>query len=421
MTPRRWCFLTTFYPPFNFGGDGIDVQRTARALARRGHQVTVIHDIDAYEWVSGSRGLEPSSADDGVEVVGLKSGLGMLSPLLTHQLGRPVAHGRAIASLIQARGTDVIVFNNMSLVGGPGLLSVPSTALKVYVAHEHWLICPTHVLWKFNREPCDGRACLSCVLRHRRPPQMWRYTGAIARHAADVDLFIARSEFSRTKHREFGFERPMSVLPYFVPGEMAAEPALPTGPRPHERPYFLYVGRLTRLKGLDAILPAFARYADADCLIVGDGEEERALRAQAAGNPRVRFVGRVPNDRLGPFYAHAIAALAPSRGYETFGLVIIEAFQNGTPVIARGIGPFPEIVNTSGGGVLFEDEAGLLAAMTRLQHDAAGRQAMAVNGYRACRQHWSEDVVIDRFLAMVDEASVVRGPDRAESNDGAGR
>jgi hypothetical protein len=52
MAGLRFCSLTTFYPPFNFGGDGIDVQRTARALAARGHHVTVIHDVDAYQWLS---------------------------------------------------------------------------------------------------------------------------------------------------------------------------------------------------------------------------------------------------------------------------------------------------------------------------------------------------------------------------------
>lgn len=53
-------FCLTFYPPFNFGGEGIDVQRTARALVRRGHQVTVIHDVDTYQWLAGVRmALEP--------------------------------------------------------------------------------------------------------------------------------------------------------------------------------------------------------------------------------------------------------------------------------------------------------------------------------------------------------------------------
>ena len=47
--PLRFAFLTTFYPPYNFGGDGIGIERLAHGLVRAGHEVTVIHDADAYE------------------------------------------------------------------------------------------------------------------------------------------------------------------------------------------------------------------------------------------------------------------------------------------------------------------------------------------------------------------------------------
>jgi glycosyltransferase involved in cell wall biosynthesis len=91
----------------------------------------------------------------------------------------------------------------------------------------------------------------------------------------------------------------------------------------------------------------------------------------------------------------------PSRGYETFGIVLIEAFRHGTPVIARRIGPFPEIVEQSGGGLLFTNGDELAGAMTRLQTDSATRNAMAARGYAACRERWSEEVVIGRFLDLI--------------------
>ena len=400
----RFGFFTTFYPPFNFGGDGVDVQRTANALVARGHDVTVVHDVDAYQWLSGRR-LPPAPRDQaGVEVVGLRSRFGVAAPFLVHQLGHPVAHRGALRRLMRDRQFDVVVFHNASLIGGPGLLSFGGDALKVYVAHEHWLVCPTHVLWRFNREPCDGRACTRCVLSYRRPPQAWRYTGALERRLGEVDLFIARSEFSRRKHRDFGFPRPMAVLPYFLPGPFPDRPEPRTPDRPHDRPYFLFVGRLERIKGLDAVLPAFRRYPDADLLVIGDGEEAAALRAMSEGQPNVRFLGRVPNHDLAPYYQHALATIVPSRGYETFGIVLIEAFRHGTPVIARRIGPFPEIVETAGGGALFSTDDELLAAMRRLQDDAAHREACAATAFRACAERWSEAVVIDRFLGMVREA-----------------
>jgi hypothetical protein len=55
----RFCFLTTFYPPYNFGGDGIGIQRLARGLARQGHHVTVVHDVDAYRLLH--KGAEPAA------------------------------------------------------------------------------------------------------------------------------------------------------------------------------------------------------------------------------------------------------------------------------------------------------------------------------------------------------------------------
>ena len=48
MTKLRIAMLTTFFPPYSFGGDAIAVSRLATALAKSGHDVTVIHDIDAF-------------------------------------------------------------------------------------------------------------------------------------------------------------------------------------------------------------------------------------------------------------------------------------------------------------------------------------------------------------------------------------
>jgi glycosyltransferase involved in cell wall biosynthesis len=410
--PLRFCLPTTFYPPYNFGGDGIDVERLARALTTRGHHVTVVHEVDAYQSLA-RKPLSPAApASNGIEVVSLHSRLGIVSPLLTQQAGRPVLHRRRLERLFRDQPFDVVTFNNVSLVGGPGLLSFGGDAVKVYLAQEHWLVCPTHVLWRHNREACAGPQCLRCVLAHHRPPQLWRYTGYLHRQLHHVDLFVARSEFSRRKHREFGFPRPMEVLPYFLPGAFPEQAPASQGSSPHPRPYFLFVGRLERIKGLATIIPVFARYADADLLVIGDGDEAEALKALAAGNPHIHFLGRVANTELGRYYQHAIAAIVPSVGFETFGIVLIEAFRYQTPVIARRIGPFPEIVEQSGAGELFENDDELLAAMRRLQQAPERRADLGARGYRACRERWSEDVVVSRFLELVAEAAQDRAARR---------
>ena len=405
MSGLRFAFLTTFYPPYNFGGDGIGIQRFARGLARAGHHVTVVHDADAHAILRRGPEPAPGSEPEGVEVVTLSSRLPMLSTLLTQQLGRPVVNGRRIARILDEGRFDVINYHNASLVGGPGLFRYGS-ALKLYMAHEHWLVCPTHVLWRHGREVCTGRECLRCQLSYRRPPQAWRATGYLERAGREVDAFIAMSEFSRAKHREFGFPFDMEVVPYFLEDE-AAEPA--SGERPHERPYFLFVGRLEKIKGLDDVIPLFRDYEGADLLIAGDGEYADALRARAAGIDRVRFLGRVPLEDLRRYYEHATALVVPSVCFETFGIIIIEAFRQGTPVIARRIGPFPELVERSGGGRLFETEAQLRAAMEGLASDDSLRRGMAERARAAFARHWSESAVIPRYLDVVRRVAERRG------------
>jgi glycosyltransferase involved in cell wall biosynthesis len=403
MRPLRFCFLTTFYPPYHFGGDAIGIQRFARGLVARGHEVTVVHDVDAHVMLSNAQpaGAEPEA--DGVATIPLRSGAGALSSLLTQQLGRPVLNGRRIRRILDDGRFDVVNFHNISLVGGPGLLSYAEGSVRLYMAHEHWLVCPSHVLWRHGRELCTGRECLRCVLHYRRPPQAWRYTGYLERQLDNVDAFIAMSEFSRRKHQEFGFPRDMEVLPYFLPDD---EPErTPRGAPPHPRPYFLFVGRLEKIKGLDDVIPLFRDYRGADLLVAGDGEYAATLRAQAAGMDRVRFLGRVPMDTLRSYYEHALALIVPSVCFETFGIILIEAFRHTTPVLARRLGPFPEIVEQAGGGELFETQAQLLDAMRRVQEDRAYRDRLARAGRRAFESYWSEQAVIPRYLDIVRRAA----------------
>lgn len=405
----RFCHLTTFYPPHSFGGDAIGVQRLAGALARRGHHVTVVCDVDAYNALHP--GIEPATDTEpgGVRVIRLHSGLGILSVLLTHQVGRPVANSRTIARLVDVEGFDVINFHNVSLIGGPGLLRM-GRGVKLYSAHEHWLICPSHVLWRHNREPCTARQCLRCVLRYRRPPQAWRYTGALARAARHVDAFIAMSDFSRAKHREFGFDPEMEVVPYFVPdGPPAPFAAPPNVLSPHARPYFLFVGRLETIKGLHTIIPVFRDYSSADLLVAGEGSQGGELRRLASGYRQVHFLGRLSYTELDRYYRHAIAMIAPSLGFETFGIILIEAFAHATPVIARRIGAFPEIVTLARGGELYSTKDELLGAMRRLQEDPVYRARLAGNAYEAYHAHWTESVVLPRYLAVVRRAAARRG------------
>lgn len=406
MQSLHILMFTTFYPPYSFGGDAIGVQRMARALARRGHQVTVVHDRDAYLNLGGKLPSDAGMTDDGVRAIGLQSRTGLLSNLVTQQTGRPVFHARKITEITNERPWDIVWYNNISLIGGPGLLD-HGDGLKLYEAHEHWLVCPTHVLWRYGREVCDKRDCLRCVLSYHRPPQLWRRTGYLDRQLDKIDLLVAKSEFSRAKHAEFGLRQNMEVLPYFLPEPKVDQaPATSSHLRSsHLRPYFLFVGRLEKIKGLQDVFPAMDRYPDADLLILGDGDYADTLKAQAKGNLRIQFLGRKPPEELDAYYRGAQALIVPSVCYETFGIILIESFRLGTPVIARDLGPLPEIVRKANGGMLFKTEDDLVAAMARIQHEPGVRATLARSAQAAFKQYWSEDRVLAEYGAALARAA----------------
>lgn len=408
MNGLRFAMVTTFYPPHHFGGDAVFIRRLVHALARRGHRVDVIHDADAFRLLHP--GAEPAPLDEpsGVTVHRLESRFGTLSCLATQQLGRPLVHGRRIREILDGRDFDVVHFHNVSLVGGPGVLQY-GRGVKLYMAHEHWLVCASHVLWRHDRELCTGRQCIRCQLHFRRPPQLWRHTGLLERELHHVDAFLSPSAFSVAKHRELGFPREMEVFPYFLPDlDSGAEAPEPHG-EPDERPYFLFVGRLEKIKGVEDLFPHFGDDAPADLWIVGTGEHEAALRGAAAGLSRVRFLGRRSPEALRSIYRGALGVIVPSVCYETFGIILLEAFREEVPVIARALGPLTEIVEESGGGLLFRTPGELRAALHRMAGDAALRATLGRAGHEALRARWTERVVLRQYFEIIRRVASARG------------
>ena len=406
MSAMKIALINTFYPPYNFGGDGVYVRRFAHALARLGCDVCVLHDAETFKALAPKPlgDLAPLDEPPGVLVTRLESELGPLSTLLTHQTGRPVAHGRAL-KIFFSQSFDVTHFHNVSAVGGPGILSMGS-GVRLYTAHEHWLVCPTHILWRHNREVCDRRECVKCQAVYRRPPQLWRYSDFLKRQTAHIDAFIALSRSSAENHRRFGFEPEMRVLPSFLPDA----PAPPARPQPSEtRPYALFVGRLEKLKGLQDVIPAFKRRSDLDLVIIGDGDFRGELEAIAGGVPNIRFLGKRSPDELDDFYRGAAAVILPSVCYEVFPLVALEAFRAGAPLVARNLGPFPEIAEMSGAGLLFDRPDEAAAAVGRLVGDPMLRREMGERGRRAFETHWSEKAALGAYFNLIAEIAARKG------------
>jgi glycosyltransferase involved in cell wall biosynthesis len=404
----RIAMVTTFYPPLNFGGDGQYVRRLAHALAARGCEVEVIHDADAWRVVGGKKGTLPPVEPEppGVTVHRLESRNPLVSTLLTQQLGKPVTHGAEIRRLL-SRDFDVIHFHNVSLVGGPGVLPL-GDAIKLYTAHEHWLVCPNHVLWRHNKELCVGRECLKCSIAFKRPPQLWRQTDLLERSVEHVDAFIALSRSVAENHRAFGFQTPMTELASFLPDSEVKRPKVKP-PKRAGRPYFLFVGRLEVIKGLQDVIPLFDDSLPADLVIAGAGNYEAELRAIAGNRPSVKFLGHVDPAALPALYQGSRGLIASSLCYEVFPMVALEAFRDSVPIVARRLGPYPQIVEESGGGLLFGDEAELREALFALVQNDTLRRELGAAGRRAVETHWSEETAMAGYFALIHRLAVARG------------
>jgi glycosyltransferase involved in cell wall biosynthesis len=396
--------LTTFYPPWSFGGDAIQVQRLSEALAERGHEVTVVHSLEAYRALTLDRPAARTSA--GVNVVPIASRLGPISPLATYLTGRPVLARRQLERALDDR-FDVLHFHNPSLLGGPELLAM-GRGVKLYTLHEQWLVCPTHVLWKYRRRVCDRPHCVRCTLSYRRPPQPWRLGGLLARSVAGLDALIAPSDTTARLHERFAELVPIERLDHFLPDPSGSRASSRPDPS-HERPYFLFAGRLESIKGIEGLVEFFRTPRAGDLFIAGSGALEATLRRRARNMTNVRFLGWLGQDRLAELYGDALAVILPTLGHESFPLVLLEAFARRTPVVARRFGAQGELLEASGAGFSYESEAELDGALERLAADPSLRRALGELGRSAYERRWTPQAHLSRYFSLIGRLARERG------------
>ena len=234
----KFRMITTFFGAHSFGGDAAYVDRLSQALCRRGHEVHVYYCVDAFNAVRGDHPLRPYTPPPGLHLHPLRAGSGILSPLATQATGFPLFKTAELREALDDPDTDVVHFHNISLVGGPGVLGLGTNrrAVRIMTAHEHWLICPMHLLWKYDRRPCDAPNCVSCCLKGGRPPQVWR-SGRRSSGGCAISMpsfFPSRHALEEHRRRGFGEHVPLVHVPYFLPDGWSGgiEDQAPRSPRP---------------------------------------------------------------------------------------------------------------------------------------------------------------------------------------------
>ncbi|MBW2045840.1 MAG: glycosyltransferase family 4 protein [Deltaproteobacteria bacterium] len=168
------------------------------------------------------------------------------------------------------------------------------------------------------------------------------------------ELIITPSRFIIDMHREYGFFKKVNakVIPYFI--EIKEKVAREFDSRGKEMFDILYVGRLSKEKGIDVLIRSF-RELKGNFLrldIVGDGPENKFLKELAMEDKRVIFYGKVKDCEIDEFYKGADVVVVPSVWYENFPTVVLEAVSFGVPVIGSNIGGIPEQIQDGSNGFL---------------------------------------------------------------------
>jgi len=412
VEPLSIVHVTTFYPPHTFGGDGVHVQRLAQALARRGHEVSVVYAPGAFSLLS-SRGSdhqvdighEPGGASE-VAVHPLGGMSGKLEAMLVQQTGRPVLYRSELRRFLEGpdgRSPDVIHYHNVSLVGGLGVLGM-GRSVKLYTPHEYWLVCPTHLLFRYNREICRDKTCIRCTLRSRTPPQFWRSTGLRDRSLSEIDSFVFPSYLTESVHRQHGIDGAGLVMHHFLPDEYLAAAEGKGGRQDDAEPFFLYVGRLDAVKGVEPLVRHFAEHAcPAPLYLVGDGPLEEQLKRRYGASPSIRFLGRRGQAEVSELYRDALAVILPSAGYEVLGLVVLEAFAHAAPAIVTRVGGAKELIEASGAGYVYDTKAGLDEALGQIAADPALRTELGRKGRAYVREAHAEERYLHRYEELIQE------------------
>jgi glycosyltransferase involved in cell wall biosynthesis len=322
------------------GGEDVVFEQDKRILERGGHEVVTYrrsnHEIE-----------ELSAIDRGTLVIRT-----VWASDTHHDVG----------ALLDREKPDVVHVHNTFVMISPSIYSAcrKRGIPVVQTLHNFRLLCPGA---QFLR---DGKICEDCV-DHSLLRSVWHgcyrdsrpATASVAlmlalhRRAGTwdefVDRYIALTDFARNKFIASGFAPGKIVVkPNFVDPDPGAKQNPGTGA--------LYIGRLSKEKGLHTLLDAWKRLPKSCSLdIVGDGPQRKELEEEARrfGLAALQFRGQLSHTESLTAMKSASFLILPSEWYEGFPMTIAESFACGTPIICSKLGAMEEIVDDSRTGLHF--------------------------------------------------------------------
>jgi len=260
-------------------------------------------------------------------------------------------------TLLLQEKPDIVHFHNIYHQLTPALIGIAKRfgCKTVLTAHDYKIVCPSYTMLR------DGKVCDACLTgsvfnayRHRCQQGergkslllslegLWQ---KIAKNYAMLDVIVAPSEFMRQTLRR---KLPKSRIDVIVNGIDTEA----TAPGADAGDYLLYIGRLSREKGVATLAEAHQKMQESMPLkIAGQGPLYDELRAHYA---KPEFLGyQQQGEALNTLIRHARAVIVPSEYYENCSMSVLEAMAFGRPVVGSDIGGIPEQIRDGLDGRLF--------------------------------------------------------------------
>jgi glycosyltransferase involved in cell wall biosynthesis len=275
----------------------------------------------------------------------------------------------------------------------------------VQTLHNFRLLCPQAMFLRESKvcEDCLGKVPWRGVVRgcyRGSRSKSLAIASMVTMHRAigtwykKITRFIVFNEFCRQKFIEGGLPAERIVVkPNFVDYSSTIESS---------RQGFLFVGRLSVEKGLSTLLKAIVLVTHAQLRVAGVGPESVNLE----GVTGVVHLGRLNNESVRNEMIQTIALVVPSICYETFGMVIVEAFSTSTPVIASRIGSLPELVENGVTGLLFEhgNSEDLAEKILWAQNNPEQMRQMGRNALKKYQTEYTADQNYNQLIAIYRDA-----------------
>ena len=256
---------------------------------------------------------------------------------------------------------DVVHIHNLHFSGSAAVVyAVKNSGTPlVMTLHNYRLLCPSGSLFHNNTLFMDSispgfpwLAVKQGVYQNSSLITFWISLSMYLHHKIGtwkrVDRFISLGIHSKELFSDSALQPyadKLVVKPNFCyPGPETISEAKPA--------YYLYVGRLTEEKGLKVLLAAFAEN-QLPLVIVGTGPLADIVTEYTANYKNITFKGEQKKRQIIDLLDHAKALIFPSLWYETFGMVVIEAFSRGIPVITSNHGNMKNLVTDQYNGLTF--------------------------------------------------------------------